>query len=175
VGVIDAQAGVEGDSTTGNGVVGVSKQGLGVLGVSETRDGGRFISRNPNSPAVSGHSFDARDQPFVVDAAARPPWPIQSWYSEGAQCDSPLAVLGQAPAGPPPITEQGTFRFPFRPVGRAYRRAQGTTIHGERDSRRAGVGWTMMIRPVHYPERITIDQPLRLIKDDRVPGPAVIG
>jgi hypothetical protein len=72
------------------------------------------------------------------------------------------------------VSQQGTFRFPYGSVGAAVTRASGDVGHVV-DSRRAGYGWTVLIRPGFYPESITIDIPLTLEKDERFPGTVVIG
>lgn len=73
------------------------------------------------------------------------------------------------------VAEHGTFRFPYASLGAAVARAAGVTPDHVLDPRRAGYGWTVLIRPGRYREAITIDVPLTLMKDDRFDGNVVIG
>ena len=48
------------------------------------------------------------------------------------------------------VSDQGTYRFPYRSLSQAVERAQGITsaTDGRADSRRAGHGWTVLVRAV---------------------------
>ena len=72
------------------------------------------------------------------------------------------------------VAQHGTFRFPYGSLTAAVGRAMGAADHLV-DPRKAGYGWTVLIRPGSYREPMTIDVPLTLRKDDRYPGTVVIG
>jgi hypothetical protein len=105
--------------------------------------------------------------PFVVDGAALPPWPVVDSIGDSWSCDNADVSHGEV------VAEQGTYRFPFRTVGRAITRAEGTTSNGYREFSRAGYGWTVIIQPNTYSESIRIDTPLILVKGSG-PGNVVI-
>jgi len=107
--------------------------------------------------------------PLVVDWAAQPPWTVLDSDGDDWDCDNGDVWRGQV------VHEQGTYRFPYKTLGRAVIRAQGTTPNGVQDARRAGYGWTVLMRPGTYPEMLTIHIPLTLKKDDRFAGSVVIG
>jgi hypothetical protein len=75
------------------------------------------------------------------------------------------------------VHEQGTYRFPYRTISGAVRRAQGTTPTGNASllPRRTGYGWTVLIVPGSYPESLVIDTPLTLKRIDGSFGVVVIG
>ncbi len=106
--------------------------------------------------------------PLVVDSNAQPPYtaPASEGHDWGS-CDNGDVAYGEV------IAEQGTFSFPFRTVGRAVNRAQGTTPNGLRQQMRSGFGWTALVRPGTYLESVRIDIRLTLKKDDG-PGSVVI-
>jgi hypothetical protein len=106
--------------------------------------------------------------PIIVDDTARTPTVVQDAYGDRWDCDNGDFSHGEI------VGEQGTFRFPYRTVGRAITRAEGTTPNDIRDPRRAGFGWTILIKPGLYTESLTIDVPLTLRKDDRFGGTVVI-
>ena len=73
------------------------------------------------------------------------------------------------------VHEQGTCVFPYRTVAKAVARSEGRALSQPADLRRAGYGWTLLIRPGNYREALTINVPLTLEKDPRLPGTVVIG
>jgi hypothetical protein len=107
--------------------------------------------------------------PLVVDGSAQPPWTVSDSVGDDWDCDNGDVWRGQV------VHEHGTFRFPYRTIQSATIRAEGTTPNSFRDPRRAGNGWTVLIKSGTYPERLTIDIPLTLKKDDRFGGSVVIG
>jgi len=102
--------------------------------------------------------------PLVLDAAATPPWTVSDEVGDSRGCDSRET-----------IAEHGTKRFPFKTVRAAVSRAQGATTNGTTDARKAGSGWTLLLRAGHYPEALTISVPLILDRDPSTPGPAIVG
>jgi hypothetical protein len=106
--------------------------------------------------------------PLMVDATARPPWSTQDADGDSWDCDNGDTSHGEV------VHEHGTFRFPYTTIGRAIERAEGTTPHGARDPRRAGLGWTVLVKPGNYAENLTIDIPLTLKKDDTFDGTVLI-
>jgi hypothetical protein len=116
------------------------------------------------------YDYGVPPNPLVVDHSAEPPWRVMD--SEGEQWDP--CPNGDVPIGEV-VSEQGTYRFPYRTLGSAVRRAQGMTGSGALDLRQSGFGWTILLRPGAYNERLRIDIPLRLERDDRYPGAVVIG
>jgi hypothetical protein len=107
--------------------------------------------------------------PIVVDAAADLQTSVTDLVGIVLDCDT--GAFGTVPV----VAEHGTFRFPFRTLDAAIRRAEGTTSNGFRDFRRAGHGWTVLLRPGAYPGRVTIDFPLTLKRDDDLRGRVIIG
>jgi hypothetical protein len=107
--------------------------------------------------------------PLVVDWAANPPWTVLDSEGDDWECDGGDVWRGQV------VHEQGTCRFPYKTVARSITRAEGTTPNGVQDTRRAGYGWTVLIRPGHYVETLKISIPLTLRKDDRFAGTVIIG
>lgn len=78
------------------------------------------------------------------------------------------------------VHEQGTDRFPYKTLRAAVTRAQGiidpnTHQDPERNKLRSGYGWTVLMRSGNYHERVIINVPLTLKKDDRIEGVVVIG
>jgi hypothetical protein len=134
-------------------------------------------------------TFDigAPPNPLVVDTDATPPWRVtdsvgDDWFcptgdSRGEPCNFFGTFTtcdfwkGQV------VHEQGTYRFPYKTVGQAVKRAEGITPTGDSflRSRCIGYGWTVLIRPGNYLETLTINIPLTLKKDDRFPGTVIIG
>ncbi len=106
--------------------------------------------------------------PIVVDGTAQPPSVVRDARGDEWECRNGDVSHGEA------VGEQGTFRFPYKTVGRGITRAEGTTPNGVRDLKRAGFGWTVLIRPGNYAESLRIDIPLTLKKDDRFDGSVVI-
>jgi hypothetical protein len=74
-----------------------------------------------------------------VDGTTQPPSVVRDARGDDWGCEMGDVSHGEV------VAEQGTFRFPFQTVGRAFARAEGTTAHGFRDGRRAGFGWTMLM------------------------------
>ncbi|WP_289355116.1 hypothetical protein [Paenibacillus sp. S-12] len=108
--------------------------------------------------------------PLHVDGTRQPPWRVID--SVGDPCDPcPNGDVWKGQV----VGEHGTFRFPYNMIGKAVTRAEGTTPNGVRDPRRSGYGWTVLIRPGFYDEKININIPLTLKRDDRFPGSVVIG
>src|SRR5262249_55111118 len=107
--------------------------------------------------------------PLVVDGSAQPPWTVLDSVGDDWDCDNGDVWRGQV------VHEQGTFRFPYKTVRGAVTRAEGTTPNAFKDSRRAGYGWTVLIRPGNYSETLTIGIPLTLKKDERFAGTVIIG
>ena len=115
--------------------------------------------------------------PLVVDWTTQPPWTVMDSEGEGwGPYQNGDVSRGQI------VHEQGTFRFPYKTIVKAIRRAEGKpSKEGEPvpnatpDPRRAGYGWTVLIRPGNYPEKLVINVPLTLKKDDRFSGTVVIG
>jgi hypothetical protein len=107
--------------------------------------------------------------PIVVDAAANP-------AIESRLCPTitgtVVGLLKEQVGG-----EHGTFRFPFKTLGAAVSRAKGITpmTGSVADPKRAGRGWTVILRPGNYPEALTITFPLVLVRDPDAPGVAVVG
>jgi hypothetical protein len=106
--------------------------------------------------------------PLIVDSTAQPPYPAPPAEGDRWDCDNGDVSHGEI------IGEQGTGCFPYKTVGKAITRAEGTTPNGFRESSRAGFGWTVLIRPGIYAESLKIDIPLTLKKDDRYDGMVVI-
>jgi hypothetical protein len=111
--------------------------------------------------------------PLVVDIAATPPWTVGDTDPRQDRwvCDNGDTWSGQV------VDEQGSWRFPYRTLTAAATRARGTTRNGAGDQRRSGYGWTVLLAPGRYPETLTIDIPLRLMRNPDMPGadPVVIG
>jgi hypothetical protein len=104
--------------------------------------------------------------PIVVDPEA-PEWSIVD-DAEGMvwRCGSEVSH-GEI------VAEHGTFRFPYRSVAGALKRAKGITsaTQGQSDARRAGAGWAILIRPGYYDEEpLELDFPVNLIADPNLPG-----
>ena len=107
--------------------------------------------------------------PLVVNGSAQPPWTVLDSVGDDWDCDNGDVWRGQV------VHEHGTCRFPYKTVRGAVTRAEGTTPNAFKDSRRAGYGWTVLIRPGNYPETLTIGIPLTLKKDERFAGTVIIG
>jgi hypothetical protein len=112
--------------------------------------------------------------PLIVDSMAQPPYPAPSASGDTWDCENGDVSHGEI------VGEQGTWQFPFKTIGRAVTRAEGTTPPrqvGEgirlRESTRAGVGWIVLIKPGTYLESFKIDTPLTLQRDNG-DGPVVI-
>jgi hypothetical protein len=112
--------------------------------------------------------------PLVVDVTASPPWTVTHSDGDYWQCDTHPGIdvsIGQV------VHEHGTYVYPYKTLGAAITRAEGTILETsiQRDSFRAGYGWTVLLKPGQYHEPITIAIPLTLAKDDRFPGTVQIG
>jgi hypothetical protein len=111
--------------------------------------------------------------PLVVDAAALQNTRITDstgdrWtcaFIDGSQEASHDELVGQ----------HGTFRFPYSRLADAVTRAEGTTARATRDPHRAGYGWTVLMRPGRYRERVTVSTPLTLRNADAGTGAVIIG
>ncbi len=125
--------------------------------------------------------------PLAVDGAVTQPWTITDSVGDDWFCvtgnigDIPCNVLGAFTTCDfwqgQVVHEQGTYRFPYKTLGKAVIRADGITPTGDSTlrPRRTGYGWTILIRPGNYLETVTITIPLTLRKDDRFTGNVVIG
>lgn len=107
--------------------------------------------------------------PLVVDSTARPPWLVADAIGDEWSCDNSDISHGEV------VGEQGTRRFPFKTLGRAVTRAEGTTPNGYREQMRAGYGWTVLIKAGTYLESIKIDTPLTLRKDGSRGNVVIVG
>jgi hypothetical protein len=155
---IDAGTGLENDCLGGPGG---RPPGCAVIGIDQYQADWTF-------------TYGVPPNPIVVDSVAEPPWivtdvvplpPILQW-----RCDTGDSWSGSV------VREQGTWRFPYRAVTVAVDRARGI-VAGDMtaDRRRAGHGWTMLLAPGVYAGPITIDIPLRLVRDPERPGRVTIG
>lgn len=106
--------------------------------------------------------------PIIVDGTVTPPSFVLDPQGDQWDCDNGDLSHGEV------VAQQGTYRFPYKTVGRAIARAEGTTPNGVRDFRRAGWNWTVLIRPGNYAESIKIDFPLTLKRDPRFGGAVII-
>jgi hypothetical protein len=106
--------------------------------------------------------------PLIVDSTATPPYPAPTAVGDDWDCDNGDVAYGEV------VGEQGTYQFPYKSIGRAVTRAEGTTPNGVREPMRAGYGWTVLIKPGRYLESIRIDTPLILRKDDSLTGTVTI-
>jgi hypothetical protein len=113
--------------------------------------------------------YGAPPNPLVVDSTARPPWTVADSEGDSWGCDNGDVSHHQV------VHEHGTYRFPYASLRKAVVRARGVTPNGGEDPRRAGYGWTVLVRPGVYPENLTIDTPLVLMKDLRYEGTVKIG
>jgi hypothetical protein len=118
--------------------------------------------------------YGAPPNPLVVDGTAQPPYslldvpPPQVWFPSSAN---------------PVSAEHGTYAFPYTTLTSAVRRAEGNVtrvnpdpaVESELQQRRAGYGWTVLLRAGNYPENLRIGIPLTLQRDDRYDGTVVIG
>jgi hypothetical protein len=137
--------------------------------------GGYRVFRLDQYQADWTFEYGVPPNPLVVDLTAQPPWTVTDSVGDEWDCRIPLlGIQGDVWKGEI-VHEHGTFRFPYKTVSRAITRAEGTTAHGVRDAKRAGYGWTVLMRPGNYPETLTIAIPLTLKKDDRFAGTVVIG
>jgi len=137
--------------------------------------GGYRVFRLDQYQADWTFEYGVPPNPLVVDVTVQPPWTVTDSEGDEWNCTSPLVeTQGDVWKGEI-VHEHGTFRFPYKTVSRAITRAEGTTAHGVQDAKRAGHGWTVLLRPGHYPETLTIAIPLTLKKDDRFAGTVVIG
>jgi hypothetical protein len=149
----------------------VEKSIKGGVGLTEGENcqGGCRIFRIDQYQADWTFEYGIPPNPLIVDAGANPPWKVIDSVGEDWDCDNGDVWKGQV------VHEQGTYRFPYKTLGKAVTRAEGTTPNGVRDKRRSGYGWTVLLRAGNYSETLTIDIPLTLKKDDRYPGNVVIG
>lgn len=109
--------------------------------------------------------------PIVVDPEAPAETVVDDSEGEQWRCGAETSH-GQV------VGQHGTYRFPYRTLAQAIERARGVTsaTGGVRDPRRAGHGWTVLLRPGHYDEAaIDLDIPLTLLVDDRYPGEVTFG
>jgi hypothetical protein len=137
--------------------------------------GGYRVFRLDQYQADWTFDYGVPPNPLVVDSRAQPPWTVTDSKGDEWDCSVPLAkVQGDVWKGEV-VHEHGTFGFPYRTVKGAVIRAQGTAETGLRDQRRAGYGWTVLIRPGSYAETMSIDIPLTLIRDERFVGSVEIG
>jgi hypothetical protein len=139
--------------------------------------GGCRVFRLDQYQAGWTFEYGVPPNPIVVDAAA----PQQQQVNDGDGDDwtcPPFVFPGQ------PITDssrgqlvgqKGTYRFPYSTISAAVTRARGTTERASQDPRRAGRGWTILLGPGSYPERLHIDVPLTLDNLNPAAGAARIG
>jgi hypothetical protein len=153
------------------------KSGIGLY-EGESCKGGCRIFRIDQYQADWTFEYGIPPNPLVVDAAADPPWAVLDSVGEDWGCDNGDVWKGQV------VHEQGTYRFPFKTLRAAVTRTEGVIDPNEpqdleRNELRSGYGWTVLLRSGHYPEKITINIPLTLKKDDDVQyrnsGNVVIG
>ena len=129
------------------------------------------VIQNLHAPRVDQYQADwtfdygAPPNPLVVDSSAQPPY-----LAPRAEGDSWEAPNGDVSHGEI-VAEQGTSYFPYKTIGRALVRAEGTTAPlavldalRPRERVRAGHGWTMLVRPGVYRESCQINIPLTLKK-----------
>ena len=157
--------------------------------VEEAIQTGVGVERNPLDPSMSSEScgsggchglrldqyqadwtfeYGVPPNPLVVDASTQPPSRVDVRTGSEWSCRNGDVSHDEV------VAEQGTYKFPFKTVGRAVARAEGRMANGVMDERRAGLGWTVLIRPAEYHESLHINVPLRLEKDNGSPGKVVI-
>ena len=144
-----------------NGTVGCGPEGCRVMRVDQYQADWTF-------------DYGVPPYPLIVDSMAQPPYPAPNAVGDTWDCENGDVSHGEI------VGEQGTWKFPFKTIGRAVTRAEGTTPPrqvGERirlrESTRAGVGWVVLIKPGTYLESFKIDTPLTLQRDNG-DGPVVI-
>jgi hypothetical protein len=149
--------------------------GAPVEGTLNAGPGGYRVFRLDQYQADWTFEYGVPPNPLIVDSNSQPPWSVTDSEGDEWNCSIPLAgVQGDVWSGEV-VHEHGTFRFPYRTVQGAVSRAEGTTANSFRDERRAGFGWTLVIRPGSYPETLSISIPLSLTRDRRFAGSVVIG
>jgi hypothetical protein len=133
--------------------------------------GGCRVFRLDQYQADWTFEFGVPPNPIIVDYSAKPPWKIKDSEGSSWVCDNGDTWRDQT------VGEHGTFRFPYKTLEKAIRRAEGYTsvTHSNKDERRAGYGWTMLLKPGNYPEKIKIDIPLTLKKYEGIGGNVIIG
>jgi hypothetical protein len=123
-------------------------------------EGGARVLRLDQYQADWTFDYGVPPNPIVVDATAPESTLVDDAegrrWRQGAESSH-----GQR------VGRHGTWRFPYRSLAEAVERARGATslTGGHPDPRRAGAGWTVLLRPASHHEAGTpIDFPLRIVK-----------
>jgi hypothetical protein len=163
------------DKCTSKSVVERSIENGSPLEGGITVPGGYHVFRLDQYQADWTFEFGVPPNPLVVDASAQPPWTVTD--SEGDEWACSIAGVGPSHDvwKGEVVHEHGTFRFPFRTFQGALARVEGTTANAVEDVRRAGYGWTVLVRPGSYDEQVTFRTPLMLVRDPGSDGIVVIG
>jgi hypothetical protein len=115
------------------------------------------IIRVDNHQANLSFDFAVPPNPLVIDAGSPRIVPLDG-------CGGEIVSTFQ----------QGTFLRPFSTIPDALARAHGT-IGTTTNPQRAGIGWTLRIRPGQYRAPLVIDMPLTIERDANVTGIVRVG
>jgi hypothetical protein len=124
-------------------------------------DGGTRIPRLDQYQADWTFDYGVPPNPIVVDANA--PESTRVDDAEGGRWR-----FGDERSHGQVVGRHGTWRFPYRTLAEALERARGITslTNGDPDPRRAGEGWTVLLRPSsHYEAENAVDFPLRVVRN----------
>ncbi len=125
-------------------------------------EGGTRIPRLDQYQADWTFDYGVPPNPIVVDADAPDSSKVDDAEGKRWRFDDERSH-GQV------VGMHGTSRFPYRTIGQAVERARGITpiTNGDPDPRRAGYGWTVLLKPsAHHEAGTSVDFPLRIVKDD---------
>ena len=134
--------------------------GVPILPRAWACEGGTRIPRLDQYQADWTFDYGVPPNPIVVDADA-PEWTRVDDAEGGRWRFAEERSHGQV------VGRHGTWRFPYRTLEEAVERARGITpiTNGEPDPRRAGVGWTVLLRPsAHHEAERAVELPLRIEK-----------